>query len=96
MAHLYKTVDWQGASGKWYCNDVSDLAGVSGKWWVPARMLGLSLPDYILMLKEKFNATIVKYNPETNYLHFYWEKYSDCHKYVLYINKESRNRKFMV
>ena len=96
MAHLYKVSEWQGGSGKWYCNDVTDLAGVSGKWWIPARMLGIPLTDYILLLKEKFNVTIVEYYKPTDVLIFHWDKYSECHKYVLWINAEARKRKYMV
>ena len=95
MAHLYKTTEWQGGSGKWYCNDVADLTGPSAKWWTPARMLNMSLTDYILMLKNDFNAIIAGYCSDTDVLLFHWDKYSDCHKYVLFINKESRKRNFM-
>lgn len=96
MAHLYKVEEWCGGSKKWYCNDVSDLSGVSGKWWVPARMLNISLTDFILLLKEQFNATIVTYNEHTDVLIFNWDKYIDCHRYVLWINKESRKRNFIL
>ena len=96
MAHLYRCQEWQSPTGKWNCNDVQDLAGISGKWWVPARMLNLSLTDYILLLKNKFNATIVKYNKEIDFLNFHWESYTDCHRYVLWINAESRKRQFFI
>ena len=29
MAHVYKVDKWQSTTGKWHCNDVKDLAGVS-------------------------------------------------------------------
>lgn len=96
MAHLYKISEWQGGSGKWYCNDVTDLAGVSGKWWVPARMLGIPLTDYILLLKDQFNATIVEYYEPTDILIFHWEKQTDCHKYVLWINAQARKINYMI
>ena len=96
MAHLFKMTEWQGSSGRWYCNDTTDLAGPSAKWWTPARMLNTSLTDYIIMLKDKFNATIVKYCPETDVLIFYWDKQIDIHKFILYINKESKKKNFMV
>ena len=60
MAHLYKVSEWQGASGKWYCNDVADLAGPSAKWYTPARMLGISLCDYVLLLKNEFKVSSMK------------------------------------
>ena len=96
MAHLYKTQEWQSPSGKWYCNDTTELAGMASKWWVPARILGISLTDYVLLLKNKYNATIVKYNLEKDILIFYWDKQVDCHKYVLAINAEARKKVFTI
>ena len=95
MAHVYKVSQWQGASGRWYCNDVADLAGPSAKWYTPARMLGISLCDYVLLLKDKFNASGFKYNEEKDVLIFSWEKESDAHRYLLWINKMARKANFM-
>ena len=95
MAHLYKVSEWQGTSGKWYCNDVADLAGPSAKWYTPARMLGISLCDYVLLLKNEFKVSSMKYNPDTDVLIFSWDKQADCHKYVLWINKMARKANFM-
>ncbi len=96
MAHLYHCEEWQAGSGRWYCNDIKDLNGVSAKWWAPARMLSISLTDYIIMLKEDFHATIVSYNKDTDVLIFYWDRYADAHRYVLYINSKARKINFMV
>lgn len=96
MAHLYKVSEWKGGSGRWYCNDVEDLAGVSGLWWVPCRMLGISPTDFILLLKDEFKASNFSYNIEKNVLLYSWEKHSDCHRYVLWINKMARKANFMV
>ena len=96
MAHLYKTTIWQGSSGRWYCNDVTDLAGPSAKWWVPARMLGMKLTDYILLLKDSFNANIHEYNADTDVLIFSWDNQSDANKYKLWINSKAKKANFMV
>ena len=96
MAHLYKVSEWKSPTGKWYCNDLQDLAGISGKWWVPARMLGISLTDYIVALKTSFNATIVEYHKSTDVLIFYWDNYADLHKYALWINEKAKKANFMV
>lgn len=94
--HLYKVSNWKSGSGRWYCNDVTDLAGISAKWWVPARFLNLSLTDYILLLKDKFNATIVQYYGPTDVLIFYWDNYEDCNKYTKWINAEARRANIML
>lgn len=96
MAHLYKTQSWQSQSGKWYCNDVSDLAGIAGKWWVPARLLGMSLTDYVLLLKDNFKANIAAYYPDTDVLIFNWDNYAEAHKYELWINSMARKANFIV
>ena len=96
MAILYKVSEWQGGSGYWYCNNIQNLAGPTAKWWAAARLLNISLTDYILLLKNDFNATIGKYNRDTDYLAISWKNYSDCHRYVLFINKKAREKNFMV
>lgn len=94
--HLYQVSSWNSPSGRWYCNDVKDLAGVAGKWWVPARLLGLSLTDYILLLKDEFKADIHSYYEPTDLLLFSWKNYGDCHRYVLYINGKARKANYIV
>ena len=94
MAHMYKCSEWN-IGNKWYVADTSDLANDSAAWWIPARFLNLSLEDYILKLKDEFNANIVKFCPESNnnksLLIFNWDKYSDEHSYLLWINKMARH-----
>lgn len=96
MSHILKYSEWQSPSGVWYCNDTSDLAGLSSKWWIPARMLGISLTDYILLLKDEFNATIVKYNSDTDILIYHWKNYADCHRFLLWINRMSKKANFII
>lgn len=95
MAHLMKYSEWECALG-WRAGDISDLAHNSNYWGYPAKMLGISLTDYILLLKNNFNATDFKYFKDKNLLIWRWENYNDCHRWVLWINKEARKRKFMI
>lgn len=95
MSHLLKLVEWESPTG-WHCNDTSDLAHGSGNWWNIPRMLNISLIDYVLLLKNDFNATDFHYNINYNVLLWKWKTYSDCHKFTLFINKEARKRKFFV
>jgi len=96
VTHILKYSEWQSGSGRWYANDVENLAGISGKWWIPARMLGMSLTDYILLLKDVFNADIHAYNEVTDTLVFSWRNYNDAHRFVLWINQKARKAKYMV
>lgn len=94
--HILRYQEWQSPTGRWYCNDVSDLGGISGKWWVPARMLNISLTDYVTFLKDEYNAIIDTYNIETDILIYHFDSYTDAHKFVLYINRIARNKQFLV
>lgn len=94
MSHLLKFTEWE-SNGKWHCNDVSDLGHGSGYWWHPARMLNISLTDYVLLLKDKFHAVNFKF-PNQNILLWEWQSYSDCHKFTLFINTEARKRKYFI
>ena len=96
MSHILKYTEWQSPTGYWHATDVSDLAHGSGSWWHVPRMLQISLTDYILFLKEKYNAINFHYNLEYNVLLWDWENYNDCHKFILFINKEAQKRKFFI
>ena len=96
MAHVLVYKEWQGGSGNWYCNDVSDLAGISGKWWVPARMLEMAPAAYVQWLIDNYHPTTLIWNGEI--LIYSWDKnhYADMHKFVLYINRIARQKNFLV
>ena len=93
MSHLMKYSEWQGTSGKWYANDVSDLANGSGNWWNVPRMLNIELTDYVLLLKNHYNANIYYHN---GIFLWNWDSYNECHKFVLFINKKAKEKKFFV
>lgn len=95
MSHLLKLTEWESPTG-WHCGDTSDLANGSGYWWHIPRMLGIELSDYIFLLKDNFHATNFSYNKEKNVLLWHWKNYADCHKFVLYVNKKSRERSFFI
>ena len=93
--HLYRASEWQGGSGVWYCNDVEDLAGISSRWWTPARMLNMPLDKYVTMLIKEFKVDNISYNPEANVLVFSWKSREACCKYKNWINKKARDCNFM-
>ena len=95
-SHLLKFTEWQSPTGKWHTNDVSDLAHGSGYWWHVPRMVNMKLTDYILFLKDNFNATNFCYNEKDNVLLWDWETYGDCHRFTSWVNQEARKRKFFI
>lgn len=100
MAHMYKASEWTDASRKWHVADTSDLANDSAAWWIPARILGLSLVDFVLLLKNEYNANITGWYPDSNngksLLLFNWDNYNDAHRYLLYINRIARNKNWTI
>lgn len=97
---IYKASEWQDAAGNWWVADTSDLVNGSACWWVPARILGISLTDYILLLRDTYNANIVSYkdysDKNNSLVLFNFLNYQDAHKYLLYINRIARNKKFFI
>lgn len=93
MAHIYKVTEWQSPTGYWHCNDTSDLAGIAGLWWVPARVLGVSPAEYIEILVRDFKPDNISFN---NILLFSWKNQSDMRKYKNWINKIARDKNFIV
>lgn len=96
MAHLYKASEWEGGSGRWYVNDVEDLAGISGYWWVPMRMLGMTPEEYVFMLRDTFKAGNFHYTAEKNVLIFSFKTQADARKYKNWINAQARKAKYIV
>ena len=96
MSHLYKVKEWQSNSGQWYCNDVSDISSGAQNWWTPVRLLNMSLNDYVLMLINDFKVSDISYDKKANVLIFSWKDYNLCHKYVLWINRQSRNHQWFL
>lgn len=95
MSHILKYTEWESVTG-WHCGDISDLAHGSNYWWIPARLLNISVTDYILLLKDKFKAKNFYYSKDKNVLLWTWESYNDCHQFCLYINKIAKNKKFFI
>ena len=93
--HLLKFSEWETPSG-WHCNDTSDLANGSGYWWHVPRMLNMPLTDYVLFLKNNYNAKNFHYNSEYNVLLWDWPSYSDCHKFMLFVNKTARKTQYFI
>ena len=100
MAHQLKMTEWQTATGRWHVADVSDLANDSAAWWVPARLLNITLEDYIKLLTCKYNASIDGWYPNANngksLLPFSWKKYSDAHRYLLDMNRYARKNNWTI
>lgn len=100
MAHMYKTTEWESPTGKWYVADTSDLAHDSAAWWIPARILGISLEEFVNLLINEYHATIDGWYPNSNkgksLLLFSWKEYKYAHQYLLMINRVARNKNWTI
>lgn len=91
MKAIFKASEWKDYNDNWHVADVSDLANNSAAWWIPARILGLSLEDFILMLMNEYHANI-KYLRKSGIVLYTWKNYNDAHQFLLYINRVARNK----
>jgi len=97
MKVVYKASQWKDYKGYWHVADVSDLGHNSAGWWVPARLLNLSLEDFIMMLINEYHADIKYLKSTDNPIVLYrWKNYADAHKYLLYINRIARNKNWSI
>jgi hypothetical protein len=94
MAHLYKAEEWE-SCGRWYVNDTNFTDSQAPFWWIPARILNITLPDYILLLKNIFRATDIQFI-ENKILVFSFDTIEDARKYKNYINKRARETNFII
>lgn len=88
MAKVYKAVEWESASGKWHCND-PDLINRGDQWLIPAKILNMSIVDYLVMMKEKYNATI-NIREDGGFAYCTWDKQADMRTYKNWINAKAR------
>lgn len=94
--HLLKYEEWQGAGNTWYCNDLKELSGLAGFWWIPARMLNISPAEYVELLITKFKPDRIKYYQEQDVLIYSWKNINDCRKFKNWLNAEARKRNFII
>lgn len=96
MSHVYRCVEWQDATGNWLVNDITSMTSIAVKWWVPMRMLNLTPEDYIRLLKDKFHVNYMKYVKDADLLIFSFTTQEAARKYKNWINKEARNRNYII
>ena len=92
---LWVAKEWQGSSGKWYCNCVDKLASNAGAWYTPARILGWEPIVYIEYVIKNFNPS-VHYNKEKCLVHFFWDQQSDMRRYKNWINAAARKVNYQI
>ena len=72
MKAVFKASEWKDYNDNWHVADVSDLAHDSAAWWIPARILGLSLEDFVMLLINEYHANI-KYLRKSGIVLYTWK-----------------------
>ena len=93
---IYKMVEWEGSSGIWYCNDVSNLAGGSGNWWNAARAWNLTPADFIKLLITKYKPDIFSYSMDKNVLIYGWKNQNNMRVIKNACNAQARKNNFQI
>lgn len=89
-----KMAEWETPTEVFMVN-FPDLVGKEKVWMLPMRLMKLSLKDFAITIKTKYNANLTFYKGEDG--HFSWLGYSfntleDCRKYKNYINRLAREQ----
>ena len=85
--------EWQ--SGGNYRVTFPDLVGKTGVWLLPMRLMGVSLKDYVIILKGTYGADITYYkndNGDLAWIGYSFNNQSDCRRFKNYINKLARDK----
>lgn len=80
---------------QWICYNKNEVGKVGNQWWVIADLLGMRKDDYVKWLIENYHPTYIQYK---NTLVYTWDRthYADMHRFVLYVNKIAKEKRFMV
>ena len=93
---LYKCTEWQSASGIWYCEHTDSFPKDVQKWVVPARILGVSVDEFLKLLIEKFKPDHIYYSADGSFVSWGWSKQSEMRKFKNWINAESRRKNYQI
>ena len=83
---LYRLEEWQGASGVWYCEHTSSFPANVEKWVVPARVLNMSVDDFLRILIKDFKPDVITVKKDGSFVSWGWSKQSEMRKYKNWIN----------
>lgn len=92
---LLKYVEWE-CSGRWHCNDTSDLCSIRALWWAPARMLNISPAEFVQLLIDRFHPDYIAYSIEHDCLVYSWRKQSDMRLFKNWLNAQARKYNFII
>jgi hypothetical protein len=93
---VYKLVEWEGGSGLWYCEHTSSYPEGIQKWVLPARLLGMTVDEFLRWLIDTYKPDRVYHNEDCSFVGWAWKDQSMMRKYKNYINKVAREKNFLI
>ena len=94
---LFHLDEWQSTGTKiWYCEHTSSYPRGVQKWVVPARILGLSIDDFLRMLIKDFKPDVITVKKDGSFVSWGWSKQSEMRKFKNFINSEARKKNFQI
>ena len=84
---LFHLDEWQSTGTKiWYCEHTGSYPKNVQKWVVPARILGLSVDDFLKMLIKKFKPDHISYRKDGSFVSWGWNSQAEMRKFKNFIN----------
>lgn len=97
MSKLYKATDFTTIDGQTrvLCED---LIGTSRNWIEPARILGIQPTEFIMKLKNEFNANLNPYKTDGKvaFIGYSWDNLAEARRFKNYINKIARETNYQI
>ena len=97
MSKLYKATDFTTIDGQTrvLCED---LIGTSRNWIEPARILGIQPTEFIMKLKNEFNANLNPYKTDGKvvFIGYSWNSLAEARRFKNYINKIARETNYQI
>ena len=93
---VWKASEWESPVSGWHCNCVDNLVGSSAAWWHPARILGISPAQFLMILIERYKPDYFSYSEETGFCCWSWKSQVQMRAYKNWINAEARKVNYQI
>lgn len=95
----WKVTEWKSAGGDWHVAYTQEFTSDYSKWWFIARVLGVTLPEFVELLVNKYKVSNIEilHTVDGDMLYYTWDndRYTFAHKFLLDVNRNARNKNVM-
>lgn len=99
MKKLFKMDEFESPTG-WHVSAFNCVGPNQNYWFWPARVLGISVPEFVHLLIKEYHIIPISYTIYDNgwqpLFLWHWPNYQTAHSFLLRINREARNKHFYV